>query len=121
MCKSFDFLHGLFIGTIIGSAIGFLCAPESGEEMRKKIKDSTTDAFDDIKSKVDQYDGDIRRYLDDVTSGVTNKFQEYKEQLEKKIDSLQNEVNADIAELNKEREENERQNLDTVISETDHD
>lgn len=125
MCKKSGFICGLFVGAIAGSAVGFLCAPESGEETRSKIKESTQDALGGITGQLDAYTGGLKKYLDEFTSGLTGKFQDYKDQLEDKIQDFQNEVNADIAELNEEleqlhnEEEIQRQNL--AVQETDAD
>lgn len=125
MCKSCGFIGGLFVGAIIGSAVGFLCAPESGEQTRQKIKDSTQDYLDDVKSSLDAYGGDAKKYIDDVSNSISNRIKDYKDQLESKIQEIQNEVNADIAELNEElellhnEEENQHQNIETIASEVD--
>lgn len=121
------FICGLFIGAIAGSAVGFLYAPESGEETRQKIKESTQDALSGVTSHLDSYGSDIRSAVDDLTSGLRTKVEDYRNQIESKIQEVQNEVNADIAELNEEleqlhnEEENQRQNLDTLISESKND
>ena len=55
-CNKGYFVGGLFVGTIIGGALGILLAPTSGEETRRKIKDGAQDvykrqAFGRVKSK----------------------------------------------------------------------
>lgn len=129
MCKKGHggFICGLFIGAIAGSAVGFLYAPESGEQTRQRIKESTQGALNGITGQLDSYGTDIRKTVDGITSGVKTKIDDYKNQIESKIQEVQNEVNADIAELNEEleqlhnEEENQRQNLDTLISESKND
>ncbi|MEG0310587.1 MAG: YtxH domain-containing protein, partial [Eubacterium sp.] len=37
-CNKGYFVGGLFIGTIVGGALGILFAPNSGEETRNKMK-----------------------------------------------------------------------------------
>ena len=46
-CNKGYFVGGLFVGTIIGGALGILLAPSSGEETRRKIKDGAQDTFGD--------------------------------------------------------------------------
>lgn len=119
-----EFICGLFVGAIVGSAVGFLCAPESGEQTRKKIKETTQDALDGVASQVNNYGTEVKDYIDEVTGGLSTKFRDYKDQIESRIQEVQNDVNSDIAELNEEleqlhnQEENQRQNLETLASET---
>jgi len=35
--KAGDFLAGVFVGALIGAALGLLFAPESGEETRERV------------------------------------------------------------------------------------
>jgi gas vesicle protein len=39
MRRTFSFLYGAFIGSLIGAAFGLLMAPGSGEDVRKQMKD----------------------------------------------------------------------------------
>lgn len=39
MRRTFSFLYGAFIGSLIGATFGLLMAPAAGEEMRKQMKD----------------------------------------------------------------------------------
>ena len=120
-----SFICGLFIGAIAGSAVGFLYAPESGEQTRQKIKESTQEYLNGVTSHFDSYGSDFKTAVEDITSGVKTKIEDYRDQIESKIQEVQNEVNADIAELNEEleqlhnEEEIQRQNLDTLASETE--
>jgi gas vesicle protein len=50
-----NFFTGMIIGTVIGLAIGFLFAPQSGAETREMLKDKAREARDkaaDITDKV---------------------------------------------------------------------
>lgn len=105
MCKKGGFVCGLFMGAIVGSAVGFLCAPESGEEIRKKLKESAEDTLDNVTHRLDAYGIDVKKYVEGVSTGLTDRVKEYKDELENRIQDIQNEVDADIAELNLELEQ----------------
>ncbi len=42
-------LRGLFVGSVLGAAAGFLLAPKSGKELRLDIKARTDRALDETK------------------------------------------------------------------------
>ena len=45
-------------GMIIGSALTMLFTPQSGPELRQKIKDSIDDEIDKVKDKLGKVEGD---------------------------------------------------------------
>lgn len=58
----FAFLSGLLIGA--GAAILF--APSSGEEIRKKIKDSFDKEYNKLKDKFENYDKEVKDIYNDA-------------------------------------------------------
>ena len=46
-------------GMIIGSARTMLCTPQSGPELRQKIKDSIDDEIDKVKDKLGKVEREI--------------------------------------------------------------
>jgi gas vesicle protein len=42
-------IRGLFVGSVLGAAAGFLLAPKSGKELRSDIKAKTDKALDETK------------------------------------------------------------------------
>jgi gas vesicle protein len=42
-------LRGLFVGSVLGAAAGFLLAPKSGNELRLGIKEKTNKALEETK------------------------------------------------------------------------
>ena len=42
-------LRGLFVGSVLGAAAGFLLAPKSGKELRSGIKEKTNKALGETK------------------------------------------------------------------------
>jgi len=55
--KNGDFLKGLFIGGVIGIAIGILFAPKSGKETRDDISSKTTDLLSKAKDEYEKITG----------------------------------------------------------------
>ncbi len=93
------FVGGLFIGTIVGGALGLLFAPGPGEEIRRKIKGNAEDAFGDIFDQAAEYTESLKEQLQDMTDSVTDKVNQYKVQIESKIQEIQDEVNEDLEEI----------------------
>ena len=66
-CNKGYFVGGLFVGTIIGGALGILLAPSSGEETRRKIKDGAQDTFGDAYDQAVEYGENLKEQLQDMT------------------------------------------------------
>ena len=67
------FLAGFIVGGMVGSLIGLLLAPQSGEETREKIYETSRDIMDkagdtvkDIQNKADNVIGDIQKKGDEI-------------------------------------------------------
>jgi gas vesicle protein len=61
-----NFFTGMVIGAVIGLAVGFLFAPQSGEETRQLIKEKAVMAREkaaEIKDKVKKASADIKDKL----------------------------------------------------------
>ena len=72
MEKEGKFLFGLLTGIIIGGVLGLILAPESGEETRKKIQESTEklkDAAEKIVNKVKKETSEFLEKGKDYISG----------------------------------------------------
>jgi len=50
-----DTLFAFIGGALVGAAAALLFAPESGEETRKKIKDSVDNEYQALKKKYEEY------------------------------------------------------------------
>jgi gas vesicle protein len=98
------FVSGLFVGTIIGGALGVLLAPTSGEETRKKIFEGTEEVLGNAYDQAIEYGENLKEQLQDMQEQFTDRVGQYKNQIESKIQEIQDEVNQDIEELNEELE-----------------
>ncbi len=103
-CKTGYFVGGLFIGTVIGGALGVLLAPESGEETRNRIKENAEGTFGDMYDQAVEYGETLKEQFQDATDTLTDHVNQYRTQIEDKIQEIQEEVNQDIDELNQELE-----------------
>ncbi|MEA5073337.1 MAG: YtxH domain-containing protein, partial [Eubacterium aggregans] len=101
-CKTGYFIGGLFIGTVIGGALGVLMAPESGESTRRRIKEGAQESFGDMYDQAVEYGETLKEQLQDASDSLTDRVNQYKTQIENKIQEIQDEVNQDIDELNEE-------------------
>lgn len=93
------FAGGLFIGTVIGGALGLLFAPGPGKEIRQKVKDSAEEAFGEVYAQAIEYTENLKEQFQDMTDSVTDKVNQYKEDIESKIQEIQDEIDDDLEEI----------------------
>ena len=66
MKRMFGFLIGIFVGSLVGSTIALLMAPESGEEMRGMIRARGENFFSDVRHAADERRIELRHNLDEM-------------------------------------------------------
>ena len=66
MKRMFGFLIGIFVGSLVGSTIALLMAPESGEEMRGMIRARGENFFSDVRHAADERRIELRHKLDEM-------------------------------------------------------
>lgn len=59
-------IASLLGGMIIGSALAMLLTPQSGPELRRKIKDKVEDEVDQLKTKAEQLQAKLKAEIDDA-------------------------------------------------------
>jgi gas vesicle protein len=57
------FLLGVFLGGLIGSVLGLLLAPVSGNELRERVYDYCTNIRDEVKKAASQKTLELQREL----------------------------------------------------------
>jgi len=68
MKKAFGFLIGLFVGWLVGATAALLLAPESGENLRTKIRDRSATFSDEVRKAVN----DRRHQLEEQIRGFSS-------------------------------------------------
>ncbi len=64
MRKIFGFLIGLLVGGLVGATLALLLAPESGEELRGRIRERGQNFLGEIKHAADSRRIELRDRLD---------------------------------------------------------
>ena len=64
MKRMFGFLIGILVGGLVGSTIALLMAPESGGELRGKIRARGENLFNDVRGAADERRIELRQRLD---------------------------------------------------------
>ena len=66
MRRMFDFMIGIAVGSLVGSTIALLMAPESGDQLRSQIRDRGQNFFNDVRSAADERRIELRQRLDEM-------------------------------------------------------
>ncbi len=66
MKRMFGFLIGIFVGSLVGSTIALLLAPESGEQLRGMIRARGENFFSDVRHAADERRIELRHKLDSM-------------------------------------------------------
>lgn len=61
-------LAGVALGFTAGAVAGILFAPDSGENTRKKIKDTASDLADDVKERYDEEIDSLKEKIAELTA-----------------------------------------------------
>ncbi len=62
-----EHLFSFLGGALVGAAIAILFAPESGEETRKKIKDTFDREYQDLKTKFNNLENRVKAEIHNYT------------------------------------------------------
>lgn len=66
MRRMFGFLIGIFVGSLIGSTIALLLAPESGENLRGQLRDRGQGFFNEVRHAADSRRIELRGRLESL-------------------------------------------------------
>ena len=66
MRRMFGFMIGIAVGSLVGSTIALLMAPESGEDLRSQLRDRGQNFFSDARHAADERRIELRQQLDEL-------------------------------------------------------
>ena len=66
MRRMFGFMIGIAVGSLVGSTIALLMAPESGEDLRSQLRDRGQNFFSDVRHAADERRIELRQQLDEL-------------------------------------------------------
>ena len=64
MRRMFGFLIGIFVGALVGSTVALLMAPESGENLRGKLRERGQSFMTDVQHAADSRKIELRGRLE---------------------------------------------------------
>lgn len=82
-----DVIGAFLIGVAVGTVIGILYAPQSGEETRKLISEKSQKAKEEVSEQVEKLKEEfdkLKKQVSKVTSEITEKISQ---QFEKKVEA----------------------------------
>ena len=91
-----EFFAGLVIGGLIGAAAGVLLAPQSGEETRAQIRDTSLELKDrasetigEAREKAEAIVADARRRAEEITAEARRRSEEIITEARKRAEEIQ--------------------------------
>ncbi|MGC8814854.1 MAG: YtxH domain-containing protein [bacterium] len=82
-----DIVVSFLIGVAVGSMIGILYAPSSGEETRKLIKEKTTETLEEANKQLQKLSSELKRLKEEAEKPIND----LKEKFSKKTAETKNE------------------------------
>ncbi|MCZ2120694.1 MAG: YtxH domain-containing protein [Anaerolineales bacterium] len=68
----FGFLIGIFVGSLVGSMIALLLAPESGEDLRGRLRERGQGLLNDVRHSADSRRIELRDRLESLRAPRAN-------------------------------------------------
>jgi gas vesicle protein len=91
-----EFFAGLIIGGLVGAAVALLMAPQSGEETRAQIRDTSLELRDranevivEAREKAEAITADARRRAEEITSDARKRAEEIVADARKRAEEIQ--------------------------------
>ncbi|MCC6260317.1 MAG: YtxH domain-containing protein [Anaerolineales bacterium] len=72
MRRMFGFLIGIFVGSLVGSMIALLLAPESGEDLRGRLRERGQGLLNDVRHSADSRRIELRDRLESLRAPRAN-------------------------------------------------
>ena len=66
MRRMFGFLIGVFVGALVGSTVALLMAPESGGQLRARLRERGQNFFSDVRYAADSRRIELRSRLESL-------------------------------------------------------
>lgn len=66
MRSAFGFLIGTFVGGLFGATIAILLAPESGEELRGRLRGRASGFVDEVRSAANSRRAELEQHLSEL-------------------------------------------------------
>ena len=66
MRRMFGFMIGIAVGSLVGSTIALLMAPESGDHLRSQLRERGQNFFSDVRHAADERRIELRQRLDEM-------------------------------------------------------
>jgi gas vesicle protein len=85
-------LKTLFLGITLGTILGFLFAPEKGEEVRKTIKGKVNQVMEEINTQGNDIRNTIMNEVDDIQENIDGKISDAKSKINRAKDKVAKDV-----------------------------
>lgn len=99
--SGFSGLVTFLTGVAIGAGLALLYAPQSGEETRKKLKDSYDKVSDDVKESYEKFSKEAQKAIEAIKSTSEKTVTQIKSFLEGAKDGMKKEIKAELTEETK--------------------
>lgn len=94
----FSALMTFLTGAAIGAGLALLFAPQTGEETRKKIKDSYDKVSDDVKESYEKFSKEAQKAIDAMKSTSEKAMTQIKSFIDGAKSSMKKEIKEELAE-----------------------
>jgi len=69
-----NFLSGLLLGTVVGAAVAFLSAPQSGRRTRRRLRKAAIDIRDSASDRWEELSDEVKHKVDEAIEGARGRF-----------------------------------------------
>ena len=93
----FSGLVTFLTGVAIGAGLALLYAPQTGEETRKKLKDSYDKVSDDVKENYEKFSKEAQKTIDTIKATSEKAVIQVKSFIDGAKDGMKKEIKAELA------------------------